>query len=155
MYRCNLIGELHCQAIQMEHSPYTAERTQNAVYIVRCLWIAQICGSSMKKKTRPRHRNWAVSIIVHKLRTAICDMNRVIAKSVGPEIPYFTSMNEVEKIVYEPDLIRHGHSRHSRSRHGRSRHSRSRHGRSRHTQSVCRLLSTTISSLFVCWIRKI
>jgi hypothetical protein len=32
------IGELRCQAIQMEHSPYIAERTQNAVYIVRCLW---------------------------------------------------------------------------------------------------------------------
>jgi hypothetical protein len=31
------IGELRCQAIQMEHGPYIAERTQNAVYIVRCL----------------------------------------------------------------------------------------------------------------------
>jgi hypothetical protein len=28
------IGELLCQAIQMEHGPYIAERTQNAVYIV-------------------------------------------------------------------------------------------------------------------------
>jgi hypothetical protein len=33
------IGELRCQAIQMEHGPYIAERTQNAVYIVRCLWV--------------------------------------------------------------------------------------------------------------------
>jgi hypothetical protein len=33
------IGELRCQAIQMEHCPYIAERTQNAVYIVRCLWL--------------------------------------------------------------------------------------------------------------------
>jgi hypothetical protein len=33
------IGELRCQAIQMEHGlTYIAERTQNAVYIVRCLW---------------------------------------------------------------------------------------------------------------------
>jgi hypothetical protein len=32
-------GELRCQAIQMEHGPYIAERTQNAVYIVRCLWF--------------------------------------------------------------------------------------------------------------------
>jgi hypothetical protein len=32
------IGELRCQAIQMEHGPYIAERTQKAVYIVRCLW---------------------------------------------------------------------------------------------------------------------
>jgi hypothetical protein len=34
------IGELRCQAIQMEHGPYLAERTQNAVYTVtvRCLW---------------------------------------------------------------------------------------------------------------------
>jgi hypothetical protein len=31
------IGELRCQAIQMEHAPYIAERTRNAVYIVRCL----------------------------------------------------------------------------------------------------------------------
>jgi hypothetical protein len=31
------IGELRCQAIQMEHGPYKAERTQKTVYIVRCL----------------------------------------------------------------------------------------------------------------------
>jgi hypothetical protein len=34
------IGGLRCQAIQTEHGPYIAERTQKAVYIVRCLW----CG---------------------------------------------------------------------------------------------------------------
>jgi hypothetical protein len=28
------IGELRCQAIQMEHGPYIAERTQNAVFIL-------------------------------------------------------------------------------------------------------------------------
>jgi hypothetical protein len=32
------IGGLRCQAIQMEHGPYTAERTQKAVYVVKCLW---------------------------------------------------------------------------------------------------------------------
>jgi hypothetical protein len=32
------IGELRCQEIQTEHGPYVAERTQKAVYIVRCLW---------------------------------------------------------------------------------------------------------------------
>jgi hypothetical protein len=32
------LGELRCQAIQTEHDPYVAERTQKAVYIVRCLW---------------------------------------------------------------------------------------------------------------------
>jgi hypothetical protein len=32
------IGELRYQAIQMEHGPYIAETTQNAVYIVSCLW---------------------------------------------------------------------------------------------------------------------
>jgi hypothetical protein len=32
-----LIGELRCQAIQTEHGPYITERTQKAVYIVRCL----------------------------------------------------------------------------------------------------------------------
>jgi hypothetical protein len=32
------IGELRCQAIQTEHSPYIAERSRKAVYIVRCLW---------------------------------------------------------------------------------------------------------------------
>jgi hypothetical protein len=31
------IGGLHCQAIQTEHGPYIAERTQKAVHIVRCL----------------------------------------------------------------------------------------------------------------------
>jgi hypothetical protein len=34
------IGELCCQAIQTEHGSYIAERTQKAVYIVRCLWPA-------------------------------------------------------------------------------------------------------------------
>jgi hypothetical protein len=34
------IGELRCQAIQTEHGPYIAERTQKSsiLYIVRCLW---------------------------------------------------------------------------------------------------------------------
>jgi hypothetical protein len=32
------IGGLRCQAIQTEHGPYIAERTQKAVYIVSCLW---------------------------------------------------------------------------------------------------------------------
>jgi hypothetical protein len=32
------IGGLRSQAIQMELGPYIAERTQKAVYIVRCLW---------------------------------------------------------------------------------------------------------------------
>jgi hypothetical protein len=36
------IGELRCKAIQMEHGPYIAERTQNAVYIVRCLQGCQV-----------------------------------------------------------------------------------------------------------------
>jgi hypothetical protein len=31
------IGGLRCQAIQTEHGPYIAERTQKAVCIVRCL----------------------------------------------------------------------------------------------------------------------
>jgi hypothetical protein len=31
------IGGLRCQAIQMEHGPYIAERNQKAVYIVRWL----------------------------------------------------------------------------------------------------------------------
>jgi hypothetical protein len=35
--RSPFIGELRCQAIQMEQGPYIAERTQNAVYIMRCL----------------------------------------------------------------------------------------------------------------------
>jgi hypothetical protein len=39
------IGELRCQAIQMEHG-LIAERTQNAVYIVRCLWFILIRGSA-------------------------------------------------------------------------------------------------------------
>jgi hypothetical protein len=39
LHRSSLfIGGLRCQAIQKEHGPYIAERTQNAVYIVRCLW---------------------------------------------------------------------------------------------------------------------
>jgi hypothetical protein len=40
LYRSSpFIGELRCQAIQTEHGPYIAERTQKAVYIVRCLWV--------------------------------------------------------------------------------------------------------------------
>jgi hypothetical protein len=33
-----MIGGLRCQAIQTEHGTYIAERTQKAIYIVRCLW---------------------------------------------------------------------------------------------------------------------
>jgi hypothetical protein len=33
------IGGLRCQAIKAEHSPYIAERSQKAVYIVRCLCL--------------------------------------------------------------------------------------------------------------------
>jgi hypothetical protein len=33
------IGELRCQAIQRDHGPYLAERTQKAVCIVRFLWV--------------------------------------------------------------------------------------------------------------------
>jgi hypothetical protein len=33
------IGELRCQAIQIEHGPYITERTQKSVYFVRCLWL--------------------------------------------------------------------------------------------------------------------
>jgi hypothetical protein len=36
------IGGLRCQTIQMEHGPYIAERTQNAGYIVRCLWFCPV-----------------------------------------------------------------------------------------------------------------
>jgi hypothetical protein len=39
LHRSSLfIGELRCQTIQTEHGLYIAERTQKAVYIVRCLW---------------------------------------------------------------------------------------------------------------------
>jgi hypothetical protein len=41
------IGGLRCQAIQTEHGPYIAERTQKAVYIVRCLWLRLIEGKIM------------------------------------------------------------------------------------------------------------
>jgi hypothetical protein len=34
----HFIGGLCFQAIQTEHGPYIAERTQKAVYFVRCLW---------------------------------------------------------------------------------------------------------------------
>jgi hypothetical protein len=33
------IGELRCQDIQTEDGLYIAERTQKAVFIVRCLWM--------------------------------------------------------------------------------------------------------------------
>jgi hypothetical protein len=39
------IGGLRCQAIQTEHGPYIAERTQKAVYIVRCLWATWTVSS--------------------------------------------------------------------------------------------------------------
>jgi hypothetical protein len=39
------IGGLRCQAIQREHGPYIAERTQKAVYIVRCQWAGQVAAS--------------------------------------------------------------------------------------------------------------
>jgi hypothetical protein len=36
------IGELSCQAIQTEPGPHIAERTQKAVYNVRCLWVCMV-----------------------------------------------------------------------------------------------------------------
>jgi hypothetical protein len=36
------IRGLRCQAIQTEHGLYITERTQKAVYIVRCLWEYQL-----------------------------------------------------------------------------------------------------------------
>jgi hypothetical protein len=44
------IGELRCQAIQTEHGPYIAERTQKAVYIVRCLWVAFLTTVHQQEK---------------------------------------------------------------------------------------------------------
>jgi hypothetical protein len=41
------IGGLRCQAIQTEHGPHIAERTQKAVYIVRCL-----CGRPIRMVLR-------------------------------------------------------------------------------------------------------
>jgi hypothetical protein len=38
------IGGLRCQAIQTEHGPYIAERTQKAVYILRFLCSARVAG---------------------------------------------------------------------------------------------------------------
>jgi hypothetical protein len=52
------IGELRCQAILMEHGPYIAERTQNAVYIVRCLW--SVCIQRKEKSFRKTVRRWKV-----------------------------------------------------------------------------------------------
>jgi hypothetical protein len=50
------IGELRCQAIQMEHGTYIAERTQSAVYIVRCLWSElTIDGQSIWQDMDPVH----------------------------------------------------------------------------------------------------
>jgi hypothetical protein len=37
-----VIGGLRYQAIQTEHGPYIAERTQKAVYIVRCLCLIYV-----------------------------------------------------------------------------------------------------------------
>jgi hypothetical protein len=44
------IRELLCQAIQTEHGPYIAERTQNAVYIVRCLWSHSITDEPISRR---------------------------------------------------------------------------------------------------------
>jgi hypothetical protein len=43
-----LIGELRCQAIQNGTRSYIAEKTQNAVYIVRCLWPTLACQWRMR-----------------------------------------------------------------------------------------------------------
>jgi hypothetical protein len=43
--RSPFIGELRCQAIQTERVPYIAERTQKAVYNVRCLWLCRIADN--------------------------------------------------------------------------------------------------------------
>jgi hypothetical protein len=47
------IGELRCQAIQTEHGPYILERTQKAVYIVRCLW-----GCDVPPTPKRSGNNW-------------------------------------------------------------------------------------------------
>jgi hypothetical protein len=51
------IGELRCQAIQMEQS-YIAERTQNAVYIVRCLWISHSIEEALMGPNMASH--WCI-----------------------------------------------------------------------------------------------
>jgi hypothetical protein len=52
------IAELRCQAIQMEHDPYIAERTQKVVYIVRCLWrTAGILGRLWGPPTTPQFQD--------------------------------------------------------------------------------------------------
>jgi hypothetical protein len=43
LHRCSpFIRGLRCQAIQTEHGPYIAERTQKEVYVVRCRWPSHI-----------------------------------------------------------------------------------------------------------------
>jgi hypothetical protein len=48
--RSPFLGELRCQAIQTEYGPYIAERTQKAVYIVRCLYGANMSKSEVGEK---------------------------------------------------------------------------------------------------------
>jgi hypothetical protein len=51
------IGELRCQTIHMEHGlEYIAERTQNAVYIVRYLWAEQ--AESFREDSKNSSRNF-------------------------------------------------------------------------------------------------
>jgi hypothetical protein len=56
------MGGLRCQAIQTEHGPYIAERTQKAVYIVICLWGAYI---------EEGHAPFCLTISVRRLAPAI------------------------------------------------------------------------------------
>jgi hypothetical protein len=58
----HFMGGLRCQAIQTEHGPYIAERTQKAVYIVICLWGAYI---------EEGHAPFCLTISVRRLAPAI------------------------------------------------------------------------------------
>jgi hypothetical protein len=57
------IGELRCQALQMEHGPHITEKTQKAVYIVRCLWLCCrycVISSPLPRRTEFRHGYWKI-----------------------------------------------------------------------------------------------
>jgi hypothetical protein len=58
------IGELRCQAIQIEHGPYITERTPKAVYIVKCLWRGEKKSWQYAKETAERRRTLLYSVNV-------------------------------------------------------------------------------------------
>jgi hypothetical protein len=90
------IGELRCQAIQMEHGPYIAERTQNAVYMVRWLWIERL---SFRLKTNESSKYATLLLMAILKFNALCLRVNLAPSIQGNVYPIWNLVGNFSSIV--------------------------------------------------------